>query len=507
MNTVFFVINKYFNPILFLPIISISIIIASTRDSIHMSHPHINLPDEDVSLNELLVTPTHPGRTDNTLDHGRCAALHNKLVEYAWVAEGRHISDLRRRSFFEYYGDQANEIRERLDSTLVTFLESIVVAEDLPPFFFWVEGISSPAFMFFYSDTLPDRFVVLYNTYPGFVGHAVGLIYDQQLHRATMALGIEDIDFTQPVESHGELWHPLETILSNWWHMIQIGKITASQDSVPNEKHGPWIWHSYSPAQVTSAVASFERLSKAIGDRIPPDKLLPVSDEPLLSHAELDEASVPNPCFIRSFLTSIRRPRFDRIAPGLVIPHDPVVFAANQRYTTIDVRSEYGPIIPPVLIFASAERQTVSLTPINRYTSINPFCVIFHQDIPSNDQLVLSGLYSESVERSSVDNAEEGFRLLLPFPFRASGEEDGARRSDMDLVQAKSVADLFQHGFKPFGGEWWRAQRLERLFDHWAYLVESGIWKVRENGIEGDINTFKEADRGRWADYRIAPSW
>lgn len=38
-----------------------------------------------------------------------------------------------------------------------------------------------------------------------------------------------------------------------------------------------------------------------------------------------------------------------------------------------------------------------------------------------------------------------------------------------------SVAELFQHGFKPFGGEWWRAQRLEALFDHWRYLVETGV--------------------------------
>ncbi|KAI1653251.1 hypothetical protein F4813DRAFT_274596 [Daldinia decipiens] len=512
MTSTFF--DRYFIPNIFLLVAIISIAIAFISHPVYTKYARKHITNEETSLKDLLVTHTRPARTDNTLDFARCAALHNKLVEHAWVAEGREISDLERHSFFHHYGDQANEIRTRLDPALVTFLESIIVAEELPPFFFWVEGISPPASMFANHDTLrydamsePGRFLVLYNTNPGLVGHAMGLIYDQQLHCATMALGIEDINFTQPVERHRQLWHPLETILSNWWHMVQIGKITASRDSAPNEKHGPWIWHSYGPMQVVSAIASFERLAKAIEYRISPDKLLPISDEPLLSHTDLDEASVPNPCFIRSFLSSVRRPRFDRIAPGLAIPLNPTVFVANQRYTTINISSEHGTIIPPVLIFASVEKRIVSLTSTNPYVSFNPFCRAFSKDVPSDGQSILSGLYSESVEHFSEDNAEEGFRLLLPFPLRVLGEEHGARKSDMNLVEQNSVADLFQHGFKPFGGEWWRAQRLEMLFDAWTHLVESGIWKVGDSGIEGNIDTFKEADRGRWADYRIDPSW
>ncbi|KAI0851204.1 hypothetical protein F5Y00DRAFT_16984 [Daldinia vernicosa] len=505
---------RYFNPNIFLLVVIISITIAFIRHPMYTKYACTNIINEEISLHDLLVTPTRPARTDNTLDYARCAALHNKLVEYAWAAEGREINDLERHSFFHHYGEQANEIRRRLDPALVAFLESIILADELPPFFFWVEGISPPEFMFASDDILhhdalsePGRFLILYNTNPGLVGHAMGLIYDQQLHCATMALGVEDIDFTRPVERHRHLWYSLETILSNWWHMVQIGKITASQDSAPNEKHGPWIWHSYSPMQVVSAIASFERLVKAIETRISPDKLLPISNKPLFSHTDLDKASVPNPCFIRSFLSGVRRPRFDRIAPGLAIPHNPTIFAANQRYTVMNISSKHGTIIPPVLIFASAEKRIVSLISANSYVSFNPFCRAFSKDIPSDGQSILSGLYSESVERFSGDNAEEGFRLLLPFPLRALGEEHGARKSDMNLVEEKSVADLFQHGFKPFGGEWWRAQRLEMLFDAWTHLVESGVWKVGDNGIDGNIDMFKDADRGQWADYRIDPSW
>lgn len=152
------------------------------------------------------------------------------------------------------------------------------------------------------------------------------------------------------------------------------------------------------------------------------------------------------------------------IGPGLEVPHDPTAFTNNQKFTVMDVSSEYGIIIPPVLLFASSEREAVNLVAPSQYVSFNPFSREF-QDVRGNGP-VIAGLYSESAERFSVDNAEEGFRLLLPFRFRGSDSEEGrgAKKSDGNVVTEGNVAELFQHGFKPFGGEWWRAQRLESLF-------------------------------------------
>ena len=66
---------------------------------------------------------------------------------------------------------------------------------------------------------------------------------------------------------------------------------------------------------------------------------------------------------------------------------------------------------------------------------------------------------------------------------------------------------LFQHSvFHPFSGEH-RAQRSERLFDRWTELIESGVWTVGENGVEGGIDMFLDADHGAWEDYWIPPSW
>ena len=110
------------------------------------------------------------------------------------------------------------------------------------------------------------------------------------------------------------------------------------------------------------------------------------------------------------------------------------------------------------------------------------------------------------------DNSEEGFRLLLTYGLEGGcGDSEtattGARKSDGALIDPGTSIYLFQHGYKPFGGDYYRAQRLERLFDHWRTLVVDGVWSVETDGVEGTIETFKDADSTRWRDYVIPPTW
>jgi hypothetical protein len=42
------------------------------------------------------------------------------------------------------------------------------------------------------------------------------------------SLGLKDTGFATPVECHSDLWHPLETVLTNRLHMVQIEKITVA---------------------------------------------------------------------------------------------------------------------------------------------------------------------------------------------------------------------------------------------------------------------------------------
>lgn len=376
------------------------------------TQPLLDIADALVSDSD-----SHPARSDGTLDHERCARLHNYLVACGWIAESgrgtQAVDDFSNwPSFFERDGDEVEEIRDRLDPALVAFLESVIMT-DSHPFFIWVSGLTLPSDMLISETMFPEdennlidkeRFVLLYTTSYEFGGHTVGLVYDQQRHRAALPMVIEYIDFVSPVEEHLDMWHPLETILSNWIHMIRIGKVTVvSSEGLEDETFnsiGPWTWQPYSTAQVNGTVAAFDRLSAAIEARMPPGSLLPATrDTPLLTDEDLDAASAPSNCFIRSVLTQVKTPRFITIAPGLGVPHDATAFAACQKFTTMPRNPDDGTVIPPVLIFAAINTsQTVDFDSDSQYICFNPFRP-FLEAVPYGDHSTPAGLYSESVHR------------------------------------------------------------------------------------------------------------
>ncbi|KAI8945495.1 hypothetical protein F4801DRAFT_124919 [Xylaria longipes] len=482
------------------------------------------LPD----ISSLLVTAHNPASSDVIgMDHTRCAALHNYLVHYAWVAEGCAPASLRSNTstYFTHHGAAADALRPRLDSSLAAFLDTALLppttdALDPAPFFFWTSELSGPDELFadFETDLFDepeDSLVSLYFPNIGQGGEfGGGVFYHQGCHRAAVFMHMDDHDYAFPVEKHPELWHPLETVLSNWIDLIHLGKITASPRDVPaqfvGEKIGPWEWQPYSEAQIAACVGAWERLCDAIEARI---SLLPQTSiainaaepGPLLAPATLDAASVPESCFARAFLTRARRPQFLYIAPGLILPPaNAAEFTAAQAFT----RLPHAPqVIPPICLFPAASGEPE----VNLTVSSNPFCDVFRtgSDNSPTPSWVSAGVYSESVDREVLGSAEEGFRLLLPYSFEGDGwdVDGGARKSDGSIIEKGKVADLFQHGYKPFGGDYYRPQRLERLFDHWLKLIDRGVWSVGPHGVEGTIETFREADAVRWKDYIIPPTW
>lgn len=501
---------------------------------------------ELLDIEDALVTEQRPARSDGPLDYERCARLHNYLAVYGWMAvAGEHEQGLDellgRPSFLERQADGDGMPLDRLDPALISFLERIILPDPVQGVFFWAESVvAAPAdWLFFLDDSSVDggkeRFVIVYASPMELGSHNVGLVLDQRRHRAALPLAQENIDSVFPVEEHLDLWYPLETILSNWIYMLRIGKVTAGPSAEEQEEEGAedmedvedeerrltrqvaqigaWKWLPYSAAQVDSTVAAMDRLSDAIEARMPPDSLIvPLAgDKPLLfTDAQLDAASVPKDCFIRHFLTRVRTPRFRRIAPGLAVPHDTHEFAAHQKFAGLPYRHTDGFFVPAVLIFAAAmdddgkRLRTVGFNDELKAQFFTP-----HDDVPYADgHPIPAGLYSESVRRNSLDIAEEGFRLLLPFPLRPDIRDyDAARRSDGTLVDQGSYLQLFQHGhYYPCGGEW-RAQRLERLLDRWRELIETGVWTIGRDGVQGTIDTFKAADHGAWQDYWIAPGW
>jgi hypothetical protein len=484
------------------------------------------------SIDDRLVTPDNPPRTDlDGMDHARCAALHNYLVDHCLVADGRldPAAEDSRATYFSAHGDAAEAARPRLHPSVAAFLAAARTPD--VPLFFFVDGMSDPAsdsYGLFDNETADnedepeDSIVRLYYSHMDACGgkSGGGMLYHQSRHLASFFVHPDDTECAFPVDEHPQSWHPLETILSNWIALIRLGKVVASPADEPTldggVKIGNWEWRPYGHGQIAGCVAAWDRLCDAIEVRrrqssgATADHDNRPSSEPLLTPAAMDAAQIPDPSFARAFLSLARRPRHIRhIAPGLSLPPaDASAYAASQPFTHLprrvpqwDGTAREG-IVPPVyMFFSAAGAPQVDVS--DWRSSFRYYWDDGHRTVTDGivfPSRVPPGVYSECVVRSEPEAAEEAFRMPLPFSLR------GARFSDGGEMGDRTVDELFQHGFKPFGGDPNRPQRLERLLDHWAGLVERGVWAVGPHGVQGSIDVFKDATVD-WATYAIPSSW
>lgn len=128
------------------------------------------------------VTPANPVRATSGLDYERCAALHNELLEIAWTRSGRSLDILERKSWFEFYGTQAEAIRGRLSKDIIAFLENAIeVAESNFHLFYYVAGLSTPDMLWTNHEyKTEDRFLTLYIA-NDLASHLDGLVYGIEL--------------------------------------------------------------------------------------------------------------------------------------------------------------------------------------------------------------------------------------------------------------------------------------------------------------------------------------
>ncbi|KFH47789.1 hypothetical protein ACRE_013900 [Hapsidospora chrysogenum ATCC 11550] len=422
----------------------------------------------------------------------------------------------RRATFFTTYGDAAKALRPRLHPSVAAFLAA-ARAPDAPLFYF-ADGMPCPHGDF---GGLFDNWTADFMDEPE---DSIVRLYISNLD----ACGA-DTELAFPVDEYPQNWHPLETILSNWIALIRLGKVVASpNDEEPalygSLKVGNWEWRPYSDAQVAGCVAAWDRLCDAIEVRRrqnrhgsttvddDADNIGNRHEESLLTPMAMDAAKIPDPSFARSFLGLARRPRHIRqIAPGLSLPPaDAAAFAAAQPFTHLPRRvpqwdgTEGEDIVPPVYVFFSEP----GAPQIGVSDSRRPFPFRLawcggHQTPPDGiafPSRVPPGVYTECLVRNEPEPTEEAFRMLLPFNLY------GARLSSGAEMKNRSPDELFQHGFKPFGGNPHRPQRLERLLEHWEDLVERGVWSVGPHGVQGSIEVFRDAT-ANGADYTIPSSW
>ena len=103
------------------------------------------------------VTPENPVHYHDRLDYERCAALHNELLELGWTGSGRSLDDLETNTWFEIWGQEAEDCRVLLSDDLTAFLEraQIPKTDDDYSLFFYVYGFAPPKRLW---DTFDWRF-------------------------------------------------------------------------------------------------------------------------------------------------------------------------------------------------------------------------------------------------------------------------------------------------------------------------------------------------------------
>ncbi|KAK6434361.1 hypothetical protein LTR95_009459 [Oleoguttula sp. CCFEE 5521] len=370
-----------------------------------------------------LVTRENPPFEDlDGMDYERCAALYNAILKHGWVTFGRDASEFDRlaRPVIDIDSD-AKSVRH---SSIRAFLAAALTLEDTAEFngqkmnfFFHVDTLGPHGD--WHSNDDEERILTFYGTLMGHASKMDGLVYDTDVREAHM-----HFDMCYYLEPYlASPWQPLESILSVWIEMILCQKVVAIPDLVGTEwreigsdgqwhprggpqedpKTGakrwyggsdPWTIQSFTTEDLTRTLATWEALVVCIESKMGLDESTPAGV--LLNRDEVEAANIPDG-FARKFLLQARKPRFEYIAPGLRIPNPQI----SASHAPVPEFSD----TPEMLLCAGDEAVDAKhhIGPGMRYGLV-----------PKASRC---GLYLLACDRSHHYPQEDGFALVLPFPF------------------------------------------------------------------------------------------
>lgn len=120
------------------------------------------------------VTAFNPVRSAEGLDYERCAALHNELLQIGWTGSGKRLEYsadedqaevLDHRSWFDFHGQAADSVRDKLSPSVIAFLERALVVGN-HSLFYYVNGLAYPGYLWLNhehdDDADPYRYMTLY---------------------------------------------------------------------------------------------------------------------------------------------------------------------------------------------------------------------------------------------------------------------------------------------------------------------------------------------------------
>ncbi|EGR46640.1 uncharacterized protein TRIREDRAFT_109760 [Trichoderma reesei QM6a] len=464
-------------------------------------------------MSQWRVTAEQPLRDIEGLDHERCAALHNLIIEQGWTASGRSLSHLDRRSWWECYGGDAQLLPHaaKLSPSLIAFLQAAwhgyaMTAQPQHAFFRYLAGLSSPDQLWENAnyghdedDSNKRRYVTLYmaNWALG-ASHPLGLVFDQDMATAMQHISIHDTSVTM---NGRQVWLPLELVLEAFLDMMDQGKVLAVGSSYDGEQEriDPWIMPSYTERDLEETLEALGRLTQAIEARMPASSC---AETHHLRKILQSGTILPN-SFAGRLLAQAREVRFRYIAPGLRLAH-------QQPFSSVNINEGQS---MPILLFESSQEahRDARRTPWGEEVVIPPFPPPF-QEVASYP----AGVYLTETDPHGTHPFEDGCVLILPY---AIGEHGWARTSDGALfgedthargpvaepVAATGTA-LYQQGFNHFIRT--HDVQLKHVLERWAEMVEGGKWAVDGEGVAGGVDKWREADTEEgWRDYQLPMAW
>ncbi|CAI7600757.1 unnamed protein product [Penicillium manginii] len=259
--------------------------------------PRVNTtPQKVLGIEDALVSDENPACNGWKALHKQDTPDLDALASEKWL--------------FRQAGEEIASIRSRLIPPLNSFLD--LIYESKHEFFYWVDSLVLMPCDEYVIDSEDrklekgkERFVLIYHTQDTLGSHNLGVIYDQQRNRLSFSMTTDNRESLEPIYEHEEMWLLLETIVTYWIRLVQIGKIVAgipdksSFDELGFPTDRPQFnllaLLPYCDFQVESTITAMERYSDIIESRMSPDSLLSISSvHALPTDAELDAADVPN---------------------------------------------------------------------------------------------------------------------------------------------------------------------------------------------------------------------
>lgn len=424
---------------------------------------------------------------DLSFNPSRCAELYNRIIRIGFDGARRYLLGERlQTSWFGTWSAHpdvnVSPWRDQFPPLLVSFLDQIelvVISNGIPvvndALVYHLQSVSPPPRRQPPElDGLEDC-VLLFRNNLGALPDSIGLVMDLS------DLQVSYIHYRLDWEENPE-WYDLQFVLEQLNAIVDTGKYRpCPADSSLYDPYQAisnfWSVIPWNDWVLDRSVQTYNALVEAIEVRLPGSQERPQPQSQ--SRASIATRETLDPSvngFPRAFLLQAIKPTFKQIAPALTL-YDP---AAPP---------------PPIEVHNPGRGEPEFRTPyhreLNGAPAISDALILFPAtESEYRDRQAGLWIYPDVAWADTV-------KLALPFELSSFPRFDGKH-----IPQRTSTGLWGQSGLGyPFLVD--HGTRLASLLRKWTELVESGIWTVSEDGVEGGMEFYRQAEDQEKAEWFV----